>query len=102
MRRILILPVIALMGLSACSGGNLQPMTITPNEERLAIGAAAGALGGLAIGSLSASAGVGALIGAGVGLAGGALYNHHLEQQRATYQAGYNAARSGRPPAPPQ
>lgn len=101
MRRIMILPVVGLLGLSACSGGNLQPITITPQEERLAIGAAAGALGGLAIGSLTANAGVGALIGAGAGLVGGALYNHHLEQQRNTYLQGYNAARSGRPAAPP-
>jgi hypothetical protein len=101
MRRILILPVVGLLGLSACSGGSLQPMTITPAEERLAIGTAAGALGGLAIGSLSAQAGVGALIGAGVGLVGGALYNHHVQQQQQTWQAGYNAAKQGRPPRPP-
>jgi len=101
MRRIALILPIAALGLSACSNGQLQPITITPNEERLAIGTAAGALGGLAIGSLSANAGVGALIGAGVGLAGGALYNHHLEQQRSEYQAGYNAARTGRPPQPP-
>jgi hypothetical protein len=102
MRRFALILPIAALGLSACSGGGLQPITITPNEERLAIGTAAGALGGLAIGSLTAQAGVGALIGAGVGVAAGALYNHHLEQQREEYQAGYNAARAGRPPAPPR
>jgi hypothetical protein len=102
MRRFALILPIAALGLSGCGGGGLQPITITPNEERLAIGTAAGALGGLAIGSLTAQAGVGALIGAGVGVAAGALYNHHLEQQRQEYQAGYNAARAGRPPAPPR
>lgn len=100
----------ALLLLAGCGGGGLQPieisagdrsMTITPAEQRLAIGAAAGALGGLAIGSLTAQAGVGALIGAGVGLAGGALYNHHVTQQQNAYEAGYRAARTGRPPQPP-
>ncbi|MCU0886791.1 MAG: glycine zipper domain-containing protein [Rubritepida sp.] len=99
MRRLaLTLPILAL---SACGGGGLQPITITPNEERLAIGTAAGALGGLAIGSLGAEAGVGALVGAGVGLAGSAIYNHYLRHQRETYEAGYRAGRTGRPAQPP-
>jgi hypothetical protein len=96
--RALILPIAAL-GLVGCA--NLQPVTITPNEERLAMGAAAGALGGLAIGSLGAEAGVGALVGAGVGLAGSAIYNHYLRHQRETYEAGYRAGQARRPPQPP-
>jgi hypothetical protein len=97
MRRLaLTLPLLAL---AAC--GNLQPVTITPNEERLAAGVAVGALGGLALGSLGAEAGVGALVGAGVGLAGSAIYNHYLQHQRETYQAGYRAGRTGQAARPP-
>jgi hypothetical protein len=61
----LILPVVLLLG--ACEGG------MSDSQRATATGAGIGALGGLAIGSLSGNAGMGALIGAGVGGASGFL-----------------------------
>ena len=49
----------------------------TTTTSRAGSAAAFGAVGGAAIGSLSANAGRGALIGAGVGVLGGFLYDQH-------------------------
>lgn len=56
--------LVAGLGLSACEG-------MSDSQRATATGAGIGALGGLAIGSLSGNAGMGALIGAGVGGASG-------------------------------
>jgi hypothetical protein len=60
----LILPLALALG--ACEG-------MSDSQRATATGAGVGALGGLAIGSLSGNAGMGALIGAGVGGASGFL-----------------------------
>ncbi len=49
----------------------------TTTTSRAGSGAAMGAVGGAAIGSLSGNAGQGALIGAGAGALGGFLFDQH-------------------------
>ncbi|BDG72439.1 glycine zipper domain-containing protein [Roseomonas fluvialis] len=92
MRRIIILPVAALaLGLGGCAGGD----QMTAGGRDVLLGGAGGALAGAAIGSFTASAGMGALIGAGVGVVGGYLWNQHeiAERQAAERrQAQLNAA----------
>lgn len=60
---------IVLFGLAGCSN-------LTPTENRLLGGTAAGATGGAILGAVAGNAGLGTAIGAGVGLVGGAIYNH--------------------------
>ncbi|MBK1655375.1 YMGG-like glycine zipper-containing protein [Allochromatium vinosum] len=53
----------------------------TTTANRTGTGAAMGAVGGAAIGSLSGDAGKGALIGAGAGALGGYLYDQQKKQE---------------------
>ncbi len=77
MRKMVLLPAALALGLAGCSGDSM-----TPAGRDVLIGGAGGALAGAAIGSFSASAGVGALIGAGVGVVGGYLWNQHQVAER--------------------
>lgn len=71
----LAMPLLGLMGLSACAGLDQQ-------QRSLGTGALGGAaLGGLA-GSLSGNAGWGALLGAGVGAGAGYLYDQSQQRQQ--------------------
>jgi hypothetical protein len=70
-RLILILPVA--IGLAGCAD-------MSSSQRSTATGAGVGALGGLAIGSLSGNAGMGALIGTGVGAASGFLIDRSRTQ----------------------
>jgi hypothetical protein len=89
--RIRILAIAALsLGLAACD----EPRTISPTTQRIGGGAAAGALTGLAIGSLSGNAGTGALIGAGVGTAGGFAFDQHRRAQQRSFDQGFSQGRA--------
>ena len=66
MRKILILPVVAMLALPGCAD-------MSQTQRATATGAGVGALGGAALGSLSGNAGWGAVIGAGVGATSGYL-----------------------------
>jgi osmotically inducible lipoprotein OsmB len=72
---------------------------LSPTQNRLLGGTAAGATGGAIIGAMAGNAGLGTLIGAGVGLAGGAIYNHVKNSEDQSYQEGYAAGRQGAPPS---
>ncbi|MGH7103128.1 MAG: glycine zipper domain-containing protein [Acetobacteraceae bacterium] len=65
----LCVAAVALMALTGCSN-------LSPTENRLAGGTLAGATGGAVLGAIAGNAALGTVIGAGVGLAGGAIYNH--------------------------
>lgn len=93
MRKMLILPVALLLGLGACSDQTMY-MPISPTTQRVGGGAALGALGGLAIGSISGNAGVGALIGAGVGAAGGFAYDQHRRSNQRAFNEGVAVGRA--------
>lgn len=80
------------LGLAACD----EPRSISPTTQRVGGGAAAGALTGLAIGSLSGNAGAGALIGAGVGGAGGFAFDQSRRAQQRSFNDGVVAGRSSR------
>lgn len=88
----LVLPAVLALGLAACD----QPRTISPTTQRVAGGTAAGALTGLAIGSISGNAGTGALIGAGVGALGGVAFDQHRRGQQRAFDEGVAAGRASR------
>src|SRR5690242_2805148 len=69
---------------------------LTPTQNRLLGGTAAGATGGAVIGAIAGNAGLGTLIGAGAGLAGGAIYNKFQQSQESSFQEGYAAGQQSR------
>jgi Glycine zipper len=91
MKAVLALSICILM-LAGCEN-------LSPTQNRLLGGTAAGATGGAIIGAVAGNAGLGTLIGAGVGLAGGAIYNHVKNSEDRSYQEGYTAGRQGAPPS---
>ncbi|WP_424811905.1 glycine zipper domain-containing protein [Roseococcus sp. YIM B11640] len=97
MRIRFVIPTLLLAGLAGCN----EPMYVSPTTQRIGGGAAAGALTGLAIGSLSGNAGTGALIGAGVGGAGGFAWDQHQRSRQRAFNQGVAAGRAGAPPPPP-
>ncbi len=86
----LALPAVLLLGLAACD----EPRSISPTTQRVGGGAAAGALTGLAIGSISGNAGTGALIGAGAGALGGFAFDQHRRGQQRAYDRGVESGRA--------
>ena len=90
MRLQVLLAASLTLGLAACD----EPRTISPTAQRVGGGAAAGALTGLAIGSLSGNAGTGALIGAGVGAAGGFAFDQHRRSQQRAFDRGVESGRA--------
>ena len=90
MRFRLLLAATLGLGLAACD----EPRQISPTTQRIGGGAAAGALTGLAIGSLSGNAGTGALIGAGVGTAGGFAWDQHRRSQQRSFDQGFSQGRN--------
>ena len=90
MRFQVLLVALFTVGLAACD----EPRSISPTTQRIGGGAAAGALTGLAIGSLSGNAGTGALIGAGVGAAGGFAFDQHRRGQQRAFDRGVDAGRA--------
>jgi len=75
---------------------------MSPTQQRAVTGTGIGAAGGAVIGAIAGNAGAGAAIGAGAGLVGGLLVDQAKKSEAAAYQSGYQAARQGRAPAPPQ
>lgn len=90
MRLGILLAASLTLGLAACD----EPRSISPTTQRIGGGAAAGALTGLAIGSLSGNAGAGALIGAGVGGAGGFAFDQSRRAQQRSFDQGFNQGRA--------
>jgi len=86
-----LIPAALALGLAACN----EPMYISPTTQRIGGGAAAGALTGLAIGSISGNAGTGALIGAAAGGAGGFAWDQHQRSRQRSFQQGVAVGRSG-------
>lgn len=86
----ILLPAALLLGLAACD----EPRQISPTTQRIGGGAAAGALTGLAIGSISGNAGTGALIGAAVGGAGGFAWDQHQRSRQRSFEQGVAAGRA--------
>ena len=89
MKKILILPVAAVLALGGCAD-------LTPTQQRVGTGAVGGAAGGAIIGALAGNAGMGALIGAGVGTAGGFLFDQSKQAQQRSFQSGYQQGRASR------
>ncbi len=85
----IIAVLLACFVLAGCSN-------LSPTENRLLGGTAAGATGGAIIGAIAGNAGLGTVIGAGVGLAGGAIYNKFKQSEQSSYQEGYAAGQSSR------
>lgn len=92
MRYRLLLPAALALGLAGCD----QPREISPTTQRIGGGAAAGALAGLAIGSISGNAGTGALIGAAVGGTGGFAWDQHSRARQRSFDEGVATGRSTR------
>jgi osmotically inducible lipoprotein OsmB len=89
----------AVLALSVCVLALADCENLTPTQNRLLGGTAAGATGGAIIGAVAGNAALGTLIGAGVGLAGGAIYNRVKNSEQQSYQEGYAARREGSPPS---
>jgi uncharacterized membrane protein len=88
MTRVAAVATVAL-ALAGCAG-------MTDREQRVMTGTAAGAAGGALIGSMTGSAGWGAVIGAGAGAAGGLLTDHVVTEREAADQRGRADGRAGR------
>jgi hypothetical protein len=67
---------------------------LSPSQNTLLGGTAAGATGGAVLGAIAGNAGLGTLIGAGAGLLGGAIYNHVRDSEQQSYNRGYAAGQS--------
>lgn len=81
-----------LLGLAACDDAG----RMTPTTQRVGGGAAAGALTGLAIGSISGNAGTGALIGTAVGAGGGFAWDQHQRSRQRSFNQGVAAGQASR------
>ena len=86
----ILLPATLLLGLAACD----ETGHMTPTTQRVGGGAAAGALTGLAIGSISGNAGTGALIGTAVGAGGGFAWDQHQRARQRSFNQGVAAGRA--------
>jgi hypothetical protein len=86
----ILAPALLLLGLTACD----ETGQMTPTTQRVGGGAALGALGGLAIGSISGNAGTGALIGAAAGGAGGFAWDQHQRARQRSFNQGVAAGRA--------
>lgn len=86
----LLVPAALILGLAACDDAG----RMTPTTQRVGGGAAAGALTGLAIGSISGNAGTGALIGAAVGGTGGFAWDQHQRSRQRSFNQGVAAGRA--------
>jgi len=84
------LPALALVAgfsLTGCAG-------LSDTQQRTMTGGGIGAAGGALIGSMTGSAGMGALIGAGVGAAGGYVYDQSRKREEQAYRRGVQEGRS--------
>jgi hypothetical protein len=73
--------MLCVLGLAGCSN-------LTPSQNTLLGGTAAGATGWAVLGAIAGNAGLGTLIGAGAGLVGGAIYNHVRDSEQQSYKQG--------------
>ena len=88
-----------LVALALCALTLAGCENLTPTQNRLLGGTAAGATAGAVVGAIAGNAGLGTLIGAGVGLAGGAIYDHVKKGEQQSYEEGYAAGAHHQPPA---
>ena len=83
-RAVLVLPLIAVLGLAACSD-------MSSTEQRSLSGAGIGAAAGTVVGAISGHTLWGAAIGTAAGAASGFLYDRYKQSQQTAFEKGYAA-----------